>query len=311
MDLAHLNDRGLLLVGCGKMGGALLDGWLARGLRPGAVHVMDPAPEPGLAARGVRLEGLPPADPAVLVLAVKPQMMDAVLPGLAAYGGGGTLILSVAAGTTLARLERAFPGAAIVRAMPNTPAAIGRGITVGCPGPGVSAAERALADQLLAAVGQVAWVEDEGLIDPVTALSGGGPAYVFLLAEVLEQAGIANGLPAELAARLRALQRRSADVEFDVCRVGEVEIDMAARSVQRGGQRVELTAREWALVEALARRAGRIVAKADLERLLLGGEAELLSNALEVHVSSVRRKLGRELIETVRGLGYRITLQEP
>ncbi|MCC7098687.1 MAG: response regulator transcription factor, partial [Rubrivivax sp.] len=117
--------------------------------------------------------------------------------------------------------------------------------------------------------------------------------------------------PAELAARLRALQRRSAALPQGRCRVGEVEIDLAARSVQRGGQRVELTAREWALVEALARRAGRIVAKADLERLLLGGEAELLSNALEVHVSSVRRKLGRELIETVRGLGYRITLQEP
>ncbi|MCZ2291418.1 MAG: response regulator transcription factor [Burkholderiales bacterium] len=114
--------------------------------------------------------------------------------------------------------------------------------------------------------------------------------------------------PAELAARLRALQRRSAGTAQGRCQVGEVEIDLAARSVHRAGQRVELTAREWALVEALVRRAGRIVPKADLERLLLGGEAELLSNALEVHVSSVRRKLGRELIETVRGLGYRITL---
>lgn len=114
--------------------------------------------------------------------------------------------------------------------------------------------------------------------------------------------------PAELAARLRALQRRSAVPPLGRGRIGEVEIDLAARSVRRGLLRVDLTAREWTLLEALARRAGRIVAKGDLERLLLGGEAELLSNALEVHVCSVRRKLGREVIETVRGLGYRMTL---
>jgi len=202
MDLAHLNDRGLLLVGCGKMGGALLDGWLARGLRPGAVHVMDPAPEPGLAARGVRLEGLPPADPAVLVLAVKPQMMDAVLPGLAAYGGGGTLILSVAAGTTLARLERAFPGAAIVRAMPNTPAAIGQGISaiVGNDRAGPQALD--LAQSLMEAVGRVVRLEGEHQMDAVTGLSGSGPAYVFHLIEAMTDAGEAVGLPREMALEL-------------------------------------------------------------------------------------------------------------
>lgn len=202
MDLAHLNDRGLLLVGCGKMGGALLDGWLARGLRPGAVHVMDPAPEPGLAARGVRLEGLPPADPAVLVLAVKPQMMDAVLPGLAAYGGGGTLILSVAAGTTLARLERAFPGAAIVRAMPNTPAAIGQGISaiVGNDRAGPQALD--LAQSLMEAVGRVVRLEGEHQMDAVTGLSGSGPAYVFHLIEAMTDAGEAVGLPRAMALEL-------------------------------------------------------------------------------------------------------------
>ncbi|MFO1328481.1 MAG: response regulator transcription factor [Rubrivivax sp.] len=114
--------------------------------------------------------------------------------------------------------------------------------------------------------------------------------------------------PAELAARLRVLQRRGSEAALGVLRVGEVELDLPARCARVGPQRVELTAREWSLVEALARRAGRIVAKADLERLLLGSESDLQSNALEVHVSSVRRKLGRELIETVRGLGYRMSV---
>jgi two-component system OmpR family response regulator len=113
--------------------------------------------------------------------------------------------------------------------------------------------------------------------------------------------------PAELAARLRVLQRRAAASGSGRVRVGGVEIDLAARAAVQDGRRVDLTAREWALVEALLRRAGRVVAKADLERLLMGAEADLQSNALEVHVSSVRRKLGRELIETVRGVGYRMT----
>lgn len=112
--------------------------------------------------------------------------------------------------------------------------------------------------------------------------------------------------PAELAARLRALQRRAGAAAAGPWRLGAVELDLAAHAAQVSGQPVELTAREWALVEALARRAGRLVAKSDLERLLLGADAEVQSNALEVHVSSVRRKLGRELIQTVRGLGYRM-----
>ncbi|MRX49767.1 pyrroline-5-carboxylate reductase [Paracoccus sp. S-4012] len=202
MDLSHLNDRGLLLVGCGKMGGALLDGWLARGLRPGAVHVVDPALDPALGDRGVAVNGPAPADPAVLVLAVKPQVMDSVLPDLAAYGHGGTLIVSVAAGTTLARLGRAFPDAPIVRAMPNTPAAIGQGITA-ITGNGKADAEALdLAQTLMEAVGHVVRLQGEHQIDAVTGLSGSGPAYVFHMIEAMTDAGEAAGLPRDLALEL-------------------------------------------------------------------------------------------------------------
>lgn len=199
MDLAHLNDRGLLLVGCGMMGRALLDGWLARGVRPGAVHVMDPAARPSLGERGVQVNNAPPADPAVLLLAVKPQIMDEVLPPLAAYGQGGTLIVSVAAGTRLARLERAFPQAPIVRAMPSLPASIGQGVTaiVGNARAGEGALD--LAQSLMAAVGGVVRLEGEQQMDAVTGLSGSGPAYVFHLIEALAEAGEAEGLPRDMA----------------------------------------------------------------------------------------------------------------
>lgn len=202
MDLAHLNDRGLLLVGCGMMGQALLDGWLARGLRPGAVHVMDPAPHPSLVERGVHVNNLPPADPAVLLLAVKPQVMDEVLPSLHAYGLGGTLIVSVAAGTTLARLDAAFPKAPIVRAMPNLPAAIGQGISAIVGNARADARALDLAEALMAAVGRVVRLQDEGQMDAVTGLSGSGPGYVFHLIEALTDAGEAAGLPRDLALEL-------------------------------------------------------------------------------------------------------------
>ena len=141
--------------------------------------------------------------PAVMLLAVKPQIMDAVFEPIAGHAGPGTLVLSIAAGRPIASFERHLaPGTAVVRAMPNTPAAIGRGITVCCPNAHVSAAQRAACEALLGAVGQVAWVDDEALIDPVTAVSGSGPAYVFLLAESLTKAGIAAGLAPELAAKL-------------------------------------------------------------------------------------------------------------
>ncbi|HSR71456.1 MAG TPA: pyrroline-5-carboxylate reductase [Kiloniellales bacterium] len=203
-------DGPLLLVGCGKMGGALLGGWLARGVSADQVTVIEPQAE-ALARIGVenvrRIENTAalPAGyaPAVVVLAVKPQQMDAVLPPLASLAGPGTVFLSIAAGRTIASYEKALgEAAAIVRAMPNTPAAVGRGMTVLCANPPVGSGQRALCEALLAAVGETAWIDDEALLDPVTAISGGGPAYVFLLIECLAEAGIEAGLPRELAMRL-------------------------------------------------------------------------------------------------------------
>ncbi|CAH2600166.1 Pyrroline-5-carboxylate reductase [Rhodovastum atsumiense] len=197
----------ILLVGFGKMGGAMLAGWRERGLAPSvAVDPQLPLP-PGPEVTVVADAAAIPADfaPAAVVLAVKPQNAAAVLPHYARYAGKAVMI-SIMAGRTIAGL-RAVLGeqAAVVRAMPNTPAAVRQGITVGCAGPGVTAAQRALADTLLSAIGKVAWIDDEALIDAVTAISGGGPAYVFLLAELLEQAAIAQGIPADLA-RLMARQ---------------------------------------------------------------------------------------------------------
>ena len=198
----------LLLIGCGKMGGALLGGWLDRGLAPRVV-VIEPGPGAAAFAGKPGIELLASIDavagefaPAVVVLAVKPQVMADVLPAYRRLAGSA-LFLSIAAGKTLGFFARALgPRAAVVRAMPNTPAAVGRGIAVACANAQVSPAQRALAERLLTAVGEVAWVEDEALIDAVTAVSGGGPAYVFLLIECLAEAGVAAGLPADLAARL-------------------------------------------------------------------------------------------------------------
>jgi len=194
----------LVLVGAGKMGGAMLEGWLALGLDPATVVVREPQPSAEIAAlakRGVRINE-PAANASVLVIAIKPQEAASVVPALQPLAGENTLVVSIMAGKTLGFLQSALPGIAIVRAMPNTPAAIGRGITVAVPNARVSQDQRALAGQLLGAVGAVEWVEDEGLLDAVTAVSGSGPAYVFLLAESLARAGTAAGLPADLAARL-------------------------------------------------------------------------------------------------------------
>jgi pyrroline-5-carboxylate reductase len=200
----------LLLVGCGKMGGALLDGWLAQGLAPGSVTLVEP--QAALSARftaqgvgAVAEADVLPADlaPAVVVLAIKPQHIGAALPGYARLARPGTVFLSIAAGKTIGNFEAVLGAeAAIVRAMPNTPAAVGRGMTVLCANGRVSAAQREACGALLAAVGETAWVDDEALLDPVTAVSGGGPAYVFLLIECLAEAGAAAGLPADLAMRL-------------------------------------------------------------------------------------------------------------
>lgn len=193
----------VLLVGCGKMGGAMLAGWLDRGLTPADVVVVEPhgAGLPG----GVTLVSDAAQIPAgfapdVVVLATKPQVMADVVPAYARFGSA--VFLSIAAGRTLAFFAGLLGDVAIVRAMPNTPAAVGRGMTVCAANAKVSNNQRAACQDLLEAVGDVAWVEDEGLIDAVTAVSGSGPAYVFLLAEAMEAAGIQAGLPADLSARL-------------------------------------------------------------------------------------------------------------
>jgi pyrroline-5-carboxylate reductase len=200
----------VLLVGCGKMGGALLAGWIDRGLSPADLFVVEPEPAGGDFARklGVAVAenanripaGFPPD---MVVLAVKPQTTDAVVPAYRPIADKGAAFLSIAAGRPIAYFERLLgPGARVLRAMPNTPAAVRRGITVVAANARIDARSRARAETLLAAVGQVEWVEDEGLIDAVTAVSGSGPAYVFLLAECLAEAGRAAGLPGPLAANL-------------------------------------------------------------------------------------------------------------
>lgn len=203
-------DGTLLLAGAGNMGAAMLAGWLEQGLAPERIIVQDPDPPPrarellarhGLAARASI--GSLPEPPAVIVAAVKPQVMDEVFPPLAKLAGKNTVVLSIAAGRTIAGFEQHLPkGTAVIRSIPNTPAAIGRGITVAVPNAHVTQAQRAACDGLLRAIGEVAWVDDEGLIDAVTAVSGSGPAYVFYLAECLAEAGVKAGLEPALAEKL-------------------------------------------------------------------------------------------------------------
>lgn len=198
----------LVLVGAGKMGGAMLEGWLGRGLEAADVFVLDPNPPAEMAdliaARGLRHKTAPPASltAAVIVLAVKPQVLDSVLPTLAHLVGPETIVLSIAAGKTLDSILEGIGRAAIVRAMPNTPAQVGRGITAAVANELVTDEQKRLVSALLAAVGDVEWVDREELIDAVTAVSGSGPAYVFHLVEALAAAGVAAGLDEGLAARL-------------------------------------------------------------------------------------------------------------
>ncbi|AUH33909.1 pyrroline-5-carboxylate reductase [Paracoccus tegillarcae] len=199
-DFQEMDRRGLVLVGCGRMGGAMLRGWLARGLEPGAVTVIDPKLGSDWADKGLRVNAPLPDDPAVLVLAVKPQMMaDALgeLPDLR-----DTLVISVAAGTTIASFENAFPDSPVIRVMPNTPAAIGQGISAMIGNAAATPAHLDLAEALMRAVGRVVRLQSEDQMDAVTGLSGSGPAYVFHLIETMAAAGEAQGLPAELALEL-------------------------------------------------------------------------------------------------------------
>jgi pyrroline-5-carboxylate reductase len=198
--------RSLLLVGAGKMGGAMLRGWLAGGLLPSAVAILDPAPAADIIelAKAKRLALTPPLGmkPEVLVLAVKPQMLDAAAPAIAAFAHEDGLVVSIIAGKTIADLRQRVPNVrAFVRAMPNTPAAVGRGVTAAAANAAASARQKEIAATLLSAVGLFDWLPDESLIDAVTALSGSGPAYVFALVEALAEAGAALGLPPGLAMR--------------------------------------------------------------------------------------------------------------
>lgn len=199
MELDRVNAQGLVLLGAGRMGGAMLEGWLKQGLDPAAVTIIDP--NATTAPQGIALNGTLPAAPAVLVIAVKPQMMEGALAALPEFGAD-TLVLSVAAGVSIARYQAKFPASPIVRAMPNTPAAIGQGITALIGSDRAGDAEMTLAETLLRAVGQTVRLETEAQLDAVTGLSGSGPAYVFHLIEALTEAGIAEGLSPELSLQL-------------------------------------------------------------------------------------------------------------
>lgn len=209
-DTTFLRTGPVVLAGAGKMGTAMLSGWLARGLDPSNLIVLEPAPSTETrqlaATHGIRVQSQPDAvspAPSVIVVAVKPQVMADVFPPLAALAGTGTVVLSIAAGKTIAGFEANLkPSTAVVRAMPNTPAAIGRGVTGVVANSHVTDAQKEACEALLGAVGEVVWLENEALIDAVTAVSGSGPAYVFLLCEVLANAGVAAGLDRATATRL-------------------------------------------------------------------------------------------------------------
>jgi pyrroline-5-carboxylate reductase len=207
MPLSVINS--LVLIGAGKMGGAMLNGWLKKGLPAGSVTVVDP--HVGSEAFSMLIEfGIRhlksidelEASPDVVVLAIKPQQMGEALPALAARISPATLVISIAAGTTLDRLKTSLSAGPVVRVMPNTPAQIGQGMAVAVANPLVSEAQKRLVGELLNAVGRSAWVGDEAMIDVVTAVSGSGPAYVFNLVEAMTAAGVKAGLPHDLAMQI-------------------------------------------------------------------------------------------------------------
>lgn len=203
MSFDTISERGLVLLGCGKMGTAMLAGWLDRGLSAPSVWVKDPYPSDWVIAQGVHVNETLPAAPAIVLIAVKPQMMADALPVLTAMGNGDTLFVSVAAGVTLETYQDILGAQTpIIRAMPNTPAAVGKGITAIIGNAHATSAQLDQAEALLDAVGQVVRLESEAQMDAVTGVSGSGPAYVFHMIETLAAAGEAQGLSAELAMQL-------------------------------------------------------------------------------------------------------------
>lgn len=203
MDIDSLEQRGLVLLGCGKMGSAMLEGWLNGGLNNQSVWIIDPAPSDWVQHTGCHINDALPENPAIVIVAVKPQMMGEALPGLQALGNSDTLFVSIAAGTPISQFQAVLGDETpIVRAMPNTPAAVGRGITAIIGNDHSSAVHLDMAEQLLAAVGQVVRLENEEQMDAVTGVSGSGPAYVFHMIECMARAGAAEGLSPELAMTL-------------------------------------------------------------------------------------------------------------
>jgi pyrroline-5-carboxylate reductase len=232
---------GLVLLGCGKMGTALLTGWLAAGVPASSVWVIEPSPTDWLKSLGVHLNKPLPKSPAVALVAVKPQMMGAALPALVAMGNGRTLFVSIAAGTSIATFAAVLgERTPIVRTMPNTPAMVGRGITGICGNAFAGAQGLALAKALMQAVGEVVELSGEEQIDAVTAVSGSGPAYVFHLIEAMAAAGVAEGLPADVAMKL---------ARATVCGAGE----LAYRAPESAAQlRINVTSPGGTTAAALA-----------------------------------------------------------
>lgn len=207
--MAVLMPASLVLVGAGKMGGAMLDGWIKAGLKPETVTILDPNPSREILtfARVNEIKLNPPMKeidaPQVLALAIKPQSLEAAGPVLTKLIGPGTVVFSILAGKTIADLKKQVPNArCVIRAMPNLPVSVGRGVTAAVASPEVFPYQRSIANTLMAAVGTAEWLPEEGLMDAVTAVSGSGPAYLFYLTECLSRAGAAAGLPVELAERL-------------------------------------------------------------------------------------------------------------
>jgi pyrroline-5-carboxylate reductase len=299
--LAQINAP-LVLAGAGKMGGAMLAGWLAQGLEATRVVVIEPYPSDeirALVTKGVRLN--PSAKDvgvaATLVVALKPQLFREAGPDLKPFAGPATLVVSIMAGTTIAAIETVC-GSIVVRAMPNTPAAIGRGITVAVASKNVSADQRAVADALLRATGAVEWVDDEGLMDAVTAVSGSGPAYVFLLAEELARAGVAAGLPADLATKLA---RETVAASLRAC-IGHAapERHLARRHHRRGTGSADGKRRHAAAADACGRRRdaalegiGEVNFRPHPERSALCARLEGWQRVPPVHLSFETRPNGR------------------
>jgi pyrroline-5-carboxylate reductase len=275
--MAGLSDIGrktpLILVGCGKMGGALISGWLARGVPANGLIVIEPKPTalPKLpkAVRVIADRAALPVSvgPRAVVFAVKPQVMDGVVP---AYAGlGRALYLSIAAGKPIAYFQAKLgKGARVVRAMPNTPAAVGRGMSVLAAGNATTKADRRLATDLMAAVGEVAWIDDEALMDAVTAMSGSGPAYVFHLIEAMAEAGAKAGLPSDLAAKLA---RETVIGAGELARQSKDSADVLRRNVTSPGGTTEAALKILMGSTGLAKLMARAVAAAKKRSRELAG----------------------------------------